>query len=62
MPYPCGAQSLTNVYQNEAILFKWRMRGETELRFGAEEKGMLHLLPNLLGLWPFVSLLTEVSA
>lgn len=27
---------------------------------GAEEKGMLHLFPDLLGFWPFVSLLTEV--
>lgn len=26
---------------------------------GAEEKGMLHLFPDLLGFWPFVSLLTE---
>lgn len=32
---------------------------ETELRFGAEEKGMLHLFPDLLGFWPSVSLLTE---
>lgn len=32
---------------------------ETELRFGAKEKGMLHLFPDLLGFWPSISLLTE---
>lgn len=44
-------QSLKNFYQNEAILFKWRVRDE-EVGFGVEEKGMLHLFPDLLGLWP----------
>lgn len=50
-------QSLTGLYQNEAILFKRRMR-EAEPRFGAEGKGMLHLVPDL-GFWPSVSLLPE---
>lgn len=52
-------QSLMTFYQSEAIVFKRRGRGEEEPRLGAEEKGMLHLFPDLLGFWPFVSLLTE---
>lgn len=44
-------QSLTNFYQNEAILFKWQVRGE-EVGFDVEQKGMLHLFPDLLGLRP----------
>lgn len=30
-----------------------------EVHFDVEEKGMLHLFPDLLGFWPSVSLLTE---
>lgn len=54
-------QSLTGFYQNKAILWKWRARGE-EAGFGAKEKGMLHLFPDLLALWPLFSLLTAGSA
>lgn len=54
-------QALTNFIKRK-LLFKWRLSSEESMRLGMEEKGMLHLLPNLRGLWPFVSLLTEVSA
>lgn len=56
----CGACSVLDKF-----LSKWsyfilmedeRGAGAT---FGAEETGMLHLFPDLLGFWPFVPLLTE---
>lgn len=54
--------SVLDKFQNGAFSFKWRMSSEEEIHFGVEEKGMLHLFPDLLGLWPLVSLLTEGSA
>lgn len=52
-------QSLTNAYQNEALVYEWGVRAGEGLHPGAEEKGVLHLFPDPPGFWPFVSLLTE---
>lgn len=52
-------QFLTDFYQNEAILFQWKLSCEEKIGFGVEDKGMLHLSPDLLGLWPSAAWLTE---
>lgn len=63
MAFLCGACPVFDQFlSSEALLFKWRMRGKEEIRFGVEEKGMLHLFPDLLGFWSLFPCSLRVSA
>lgn len=64
MAFLCGACPVFDKFlSSEALVFKWRMRGEGGgSRFGVGAKGMLHLFPDPLGFWPLFPCSLRVSA